>query len=437
MIYLRNAGVFRNSRYFYAVEIDDTLKSSLPQYFMLLREFYLFNVETPVMTTNTFAKINRCMTVIVFTPFYPPYWKYGGTVRSIDGVVQQLIKKHNIIVMTTVDDKYWETSSVNKNDCRIIVKYYESKGSFRFSFKYLLNAIRYIRKSNVVYVNGMWSWPSVLGVLLSYVFSKEVILAPRGMLLGPALSHKTLLKKILGFVYALTSNNSRTVLHWTTYYEQHQSLMKFQKARNAIFPNTISENEIWKHVEPLPLSSLLKIVYVGRVTPIKNLESVIEAVLMVNKHKCSVMFNIVGDGDYDYVESLKTLASCSTRIIFLGHLDGEKRVEIIDKSHVGILVSKSENFGMAAAEMLARGRPVILGNNVALNEFVQSSQGGWICDEAPHAVKTKLLEVLAIFNSGRLSEHSTAARMLAQQHFKPDVATSIVDSVVNLSESCS
>jgi len=213
--------------------------------------------------------------------------------------------------------------------------------------------------------------------------------------------------------------------------------MKFQKARNAIYPNTIYENEIWKHVEPLTLSSLLKIVYVGRVTPIKNLESVIEAVLMVNKHKCSVMFNIVGDGDYDYVESLKTLASCSTRIIFLGHLDGEKRVEIIDKSHVGILVSKSENFGMAAAEMLARGRPVILGNNVALNEFVQSSQGGWICDEAPHAVKTKLLEVLAIFNSGRLSEHSTAARMLAQQHFKPDVATSIVDSVVNLSESCS
>jgi len=49
MIYLRNAGVSWNSRYFYAVEIDDTLKSSLTQYFMPLREFYLFNVGTPVM----------------------------------------------------------------------------------------------------------------------------------------------------------------------------------------------------------------------------------------------------------------------------------------------------------------------------------------------------------------------------------------------------
>jgi len=371
------------------------------------------------------------MNVFIFTPYYPPYWKYGGTVRSIDGVVQQLIIKHNVVVMATSDDKSWESSSVNKNGCRLTVKFYKSKGSFRFSFKYFLNAVRYIRQSNVVYVNGMWSWPSVLGVLLSCIFSKEVILAPRGMLLPPALSNKILFKKILGVVYALTSDSSRTVFHWTTYYEQHQSLMKCQKARNVISPNTIAENEIWKRVKPLPSSSLLNIVYVGRLTPIKNLESIMEAVMMVNELKCVVTLNIVGDGDYDYVKSLKAFASSSSCIAFLGHLDGEKRIEVIDKSHVGILVSKSENFGMSAAEMLARGRPVILGYNVALNEFVQFSQGGWVCDETPHAVKSKLLEVMTIFNSGRLSEYSTAARKVAQQYFKPDIAVSIVDLVVN------
>jgi len=56
MIYLRNAGVSWNSRYFYAVEIDDTLKSSLTQYFMPLREFYLFNVGTPVVFHEYFNR---------------------------------------------------------------------------------------------------------------------------------------------------------------------------------------------------------------------------------------------------------------------------------------------------------------------------------------------------------------------------------------------
>jgi len=141
------------------------------------------------------------LNVFIFTPYYPPYWQYGGAVRSIDGVVQQLIIKHNVVVMATVDDKAWESSAVSKNGCRLTVKFYKSRGAFRFSFKYFFNAVRYIRKSNIVYVNGMWSWPSVLGVVLSYVFSKNVILAPRGMLLAPALSHKTSFKKLLGVVY--------------------------------------------------------------------------------------------------------------------------------------------------------------------------------------------------------------------------------------------
>jgi len=48
MIYLKNTGTIRNFKHFHAVEIGDTHKSSLTQYFMRLREFYLFNVGTPV-----------------------------------------------------------------------------------------------------------------------------------------------------------------------------------------------------------------------------------------------------------------------------------------------------------------------------------------------------------------------------------------------------
>lgn len=48
MIFLINIGTIRDSRLFHAVEIDDTHNSSLTQYFMRLREFYSFNVGTPV-----------------------------------------------------------------------------------------------------------------------------------------------------------------------------------------------------------------------------------------------------------------------------------------------------------------------------------------------------------------------------------------------------
>ena len=163
----------------------------------------------------------------------------------------------------------------------------------------------------------------------------------------------------------------------------------------------------------------------GRLDPIKNIDNIIKAVLMTNENGCKVNLSIVGNGDTAYVNYLLRLASSSPSIIFHGHLDSQARIDVIDQSHVGILVSKSENFGLSAAEFLARGRPVILGPNVAIKEFVDSSIASWICDETPTSITSVLLEVLSILEGPGLSDHSSAAINIAHKYFKPDVAESI------------
>ena len=136
-------------------------------------------------------------TITVFTTYFSPYWEYGGTVRSIDGLVRQLLLQgDNVTVLTTAPDLLWEQYDQALNyPGKLSIKYYLLPGRFKFSIKYFFRSIRETACSDIVYVNGLWTWPSVSGVFLASIFKKRLILAPRGMLLKPALAYNEKIKK--------------------------------------------------------------------------------------------------------------------------------------------------------------------------------------------------------------------------------------------------
>ena len=62
-------------------------------------------------------------------------------------------------------------------------------------------------------------------------------------------------------------------------------------------------------------------------------------------------------------------------------MDGLKKIKIIDDSHLGILISNSENFGISVAEFLARGRPVIISKDIAIYELIENTNTYWLYDK--------------------------------------------------------
>jgi glycosyltransferase involved in cell wall biosynthesis len=82
------------------------------------------------------------------------------------------------------------------------------------------------------------------------------------------------------------------------------------------------------------------IAYVGGISPVRGLETVIKAISIFKQDLQKVEFIIVGDGNSSYVDSLKKLASelnCSDLVHFLGHKPFKKINYYIENVNVNVI----------------------------------------------------------------------------------------------------
>lgn len=129
------------------------------------------------------------------------------------------------------------------------------------------------------------------------------------------------------------------------------------------------------NIQPQPIfvkrENILNFLYVGRLSPEKNLIKLIE---VFNKHSY-LFLNIVGFGPDE--ENLKKIANGN--IIFHGPIDNVKLFKYYQKFDVFILPSVKEPWGLVVEEALNNGMPVIVSNRVGCSdEIVKVNNNGLI-----------------------------------------------------------
>jgi glycosyltransferase involved in cell wall biosynthesis len=100
------------------------------------------------------------------------------------------------------------------------------------------------------------------------------------------------------------------------------------------------------------------------------------------------------------------------RCHWLGQVEGAAKVRELASADWLVLPSAAENFGIAVAEALAAGTPVIVSPQVAVADLVATAGAGLVCPSEPAA----LAETLATALAGASPTLRAAARNLAQQH---------------------
>ena len=98
---------------------------------------------------------------------------------------------------------------------------------------------------------------------------------------------------------------------------------------------------------------------------------------------------IAGDGEQDYVSSLKARADAlglAEQVIWAGRIDGVAKAAALTAATVFALPSHSENFGIAAVEALHAGLPLVLGRGVALSAQVAAAGAGVVVEPEPAAI---------------------------------------------------
>jgi glycosyltransferase involved in cell wall biosynthesis len=321
--------------------------------------------------------------LLVFTSYYLPGFKAGGPIRSISSLVDKLGSHLEISLVTRNHDigdrvRY---SSIKTNKWEFADNYRCLYLSF-FSFVPLCFIMKRIRLSDYeyIYFNSFFDLKfSIIPILYLKIFNMfgyyngiKIILAPRGEFSTAALRNSFFSKYAWIYIFKLFSVNKFITWHATSVDEKIDIvnifgdddsivlLENFPSSKPLDFDKILLSNK----------SNVLKLVFIGRVSPMKNLSAALNILKSV---KSSVIFDIFGpleDGDY-YSKCNQIVDELPSNIIvnFLGEI---KHTDVqLTLSNYDLFFSPTlgENYGHSIVESFLVGCPVLISNNTPWREL--------------------------------------------------------------------
>jgi glycosyltransferase involved in cell wall biosynthesis len=125
---------------------------------------------------------------------------------------------------------------------------------------------------------------------------------------------------------------------------------------------------------------VVNVLFLSRLHPKKGVELLLEAIEALPQGLC-LRLVIAGDGDAAYVKQLQARAGSAKLkhlVTFTGFVEGAEKQRLLENADFFVLPSYDENFGMAVAEALSAGLPVLVSENVALADHVRQAGAGLV-----------------------------------------------------------
>ena len=333
--------------------------------------------------------------ILCFADYYLPGYKAGGPIRTITNMVSQLGGEFEFLIVTRDRDFLDTVPYVNVfidqwNSVGQAKVFYASPATFSF-----LGVMRLLNETphDILYLNSFFSpvatiFPLIIRRLGLYG-NKPVVLAPRGEFSMGALALKTAKKKIYIALTKMIGIYRQLIWQASSEFESediHRTLSSVMVASNIMvapdllpLPIQTIENAASDHCDarsPGPL----RIVFLSRISPVKNLDYLLMALSKVNVGVALTIYGPAEDSAYwSLCQSLiKTLPSHIT-VTYQGEVPHEQVAQTFFAHDLFIFPTRGENCGHVIYEALAAGTAVIV-----------SDQTPWQTD--PHGA----VEVLAL-----------------------------------------
>ena len=293
--------------------------------------------------------------------------------------------------------------------------------------------LRHILKStphHLLLLNGFFDREFTLPALVmrraGVVPHCPAILSPRGEFSPGALSVKSRRKRLfIQFVnrFDLLRN---VWLHATAPHERRDIAMSGLKCRG------IAEAPGNRQLQPPPsltetgsfekAGAGLRIVFVGKITPMKNLHF---ALTVLNHVRCSVEFDVYGPiGDLGYWKSCKRIIAKLPGNISVRHrgvIANDQVTDMIASCDLLFLPTLGENFGHAIHEALASGVPVLISDRTPWREL-EANGAGWDLPLGDPSSFAEKITMFAALNKAERRRLKAGARRLAEKKHEQDDA---------------
>jgi glycosyltransferase involved in cell wall biosynthesis len=380
------------------------------------------------------------MKVLTFIPYYLPAKNAGGSVQTLYNLNKSLVDINFKIVTQNVD-AYDDVpfKGINPGEWNMI----DGNEVFYLTNRWLhiKQIISLINHSDVdiLYLNSFFSFKfSILMVLLRklHIINKRILVAPRGELSRGAMENK-LIKKMIYMFFAKFFRLYKDVYWQASTNEEYSEIKGFCRrnkkiliARDIVILPEYNTTDVYNK-EP----GTLKIVFVSRIDPKKNLFGALD---LVSKIKGKIEFNIYGPiGDIKYWESCQGIInkfSSNITIFYKGLVSQNEVLDVFKSSDIFLFITKGENFGHVIIESLISGCPVFISDLTPWND-IAGEKAGWVFDLNKEDAMANQLQQIVGMNAKEMNVYRGNAYNYAKKYLAGNSAIAenkcLFDTVIN------
>lgn len=243
---------------------------------------------------------------------------------------------------------------------------------------YLKKEIKQLGIYDLYHAQGIWQYPTYALIDVAKSFNKPYIITPRGMLYPQDINKSNKLIKLLSLKLRLLKDfNKAACVHVTCHEEMEHCRNIGITSPIAIIANPIEIKEYKRN----KYDGTFRLGYLGRLSPRKNVESLIYAIDKLKTNKRRIELIIIGGGDIEYTNFLKKEVrrlELDDIVKFKGFLSGIEKDEALSTISVLAMPSEFENLGNVILEGLLRGIPCIATKGSPWQELKEYNCGWWI-----------------------------------------------------------
>ncbi|HEV8686703.1 MAG TPA: glycosyltransferase [Gaiellaceae bacterium] len=272
-----------------------------------------------------------------------------------------------------------------------------------FGFRLAVWLLAAPRRYDVLHAHGAWTFTTLVALVAAKLHGRPVMLTPHESLTDfdvaksrlPARAAKRLLRRVYVRAFDVVVCASQL---------EHDDSLRHQRGRAIVVPHPVPSQQRVIHPRQ---EGPLRVGFLGRFHPKKNLALLIKAL------PNSALLRVAGDGPSAVRERLRDLAEevgAEERVEWLGFVGRVDRRAFFESIDLLAMPSAYESFGLAAAEALAAGVPVLVTRRVGVASLVTDHGCGFIVEPVVDEVRRVLTDANDLGERAARTQH--AAREL-------------------------
>ncbi|MCA2708809.1 MAG: glycosyltransferase [Microcystis sp. M015S2] len=319
---------------------------------------------------------------------------YGGPSQMVLGLSAALAQLGQEVTIITTDSN-GDTGQapldvplgvpVSQNGYQI---YYFPCSPFR-RYKFSLDLFTWLanraKDYDIAHIHALFSPVSSISALIARYRQLPYILRPLGTLDPADLQKKRQLKQIYANFLERPNLAAAAAVHFTSQ-QECQIAERFNiKTKDIVIPLGVD----FFNPQALPVTGFdlpenkQIILYMSRLDPKKGLDLLLPSLERLLEKGLDFHFVLAGGNpqDRDYENRIKNQIERSIlakNTTITGFVTGEVKNSLLARADLFVLPSYYENFGIAVAEAMAAGIPVVISDRVDLHPAVAAAAAGWV-----------------------------------------------------------